>query len=347
LTAQVGGAQLNVSGNNQAAAPGQAFANPVTVTLLNNQGQPIAGATVQFTLTVGSATVPVTALTNANGVATVNVTAGQTPGPVVIRAVYGALTQNINLTVNAAGPVFTASSIVNGAGYQPGISPGAIAVINATGIARDVRGSVTPTSIIGPLPTSLAGVEVLFNGVLAPIYSVNNINGQESVIVQVPFETNPGSAAVTIRVANGGSTIVQGVAIQAVKPAFFDFVDSNSRVYVVALRPDGSYVTSANRARRGETVRVFATGLGQTTPVASTNRAGVRDQNVNAQVIAGINNAGVRLVSAKMVEGSVGVYVVEMEIPADTTPGDARPVAIAVAAPDGTLVYAAGVIPIQ
>jgi uncharacterized protein (TIGR03437 family) len=188
---------------------------------------------------------------------------------------------------------------------------------------------------------------VLFNGVLAPIYSVNNINGQESVIVQVPFETNPGSAAVTIRVANGGSTIVQGVAIQAVKPAFFDFVDSNSRVYVVALRPDGSYVTSANRARRGETVRVFATGLGQTTPVASTNRAGVRDQNVNAQVIAGINNAGVRLVSAKMVEGSVGVYVVEMEIPADTTPGDARPVAIAVAAPDGTLVYAAGVIPIQ
>ena len=347
LTAQAAGSQLNVTGGGQSAAPGQAFANPVTVTLLNTQNQPIGGATVQFTVSSGSATVPATALTNASGVATINVTAGATPGPVVIRATYGSLSQNINLTVTQPGPVFSPASFVNGAGYQPGISPGGIAVISATGIARDVRGSVTPTSIIGPLPTSLAGVEVLFNGVLAPIYSVNNINGQESVIVQVPFETAPGNNPVTIRVAGAGSSTVQGVAIQAVKPAFFDFADSNSTRYVVALRPDGSYVTSANPARRGETVRVFATGLGQTTPVASTNRAGVRGQNVNAQVIAGINNAGVRLVSAQMAEGSVGVYIVEMEVPADTTPGEARPIAIAVAAPDGSLVYATGLIAIQ
>jgi uncharacterized protein (TIGR03437 family) len=327
-------------------AAGQAFPTPVAVTVVNAQS-PVAGATVQFALVSGSAQVPATAVTNANGVASVNITAGGTPGPVVIRATYGALSQNINLTVNAPGPVFNPASFVSGADYQPGISPGGIAVINATGIARDIRGSVTPQSIIGPLPTSLAGVEVLFNNVLAPIYSVNNINGQESVIVQVPFETAPGQASVTIRVAGSGSTTVPGVTIQPVKPAFFHFVDTNSQRYVVALRPDGSYVTTANPARRGETVRVFATGLGQTTPAASTNRGGVRDQNVNALVIAGINNEGVRLVSAKMVEGSVGVYVVEMEVPANATAGDARPIAIGVAGPDGALVYAGGAITIQ
>jgi uncharacterized protein (TIGR03437 family) len=346
LTAQAAASGLAVTtGGGQSAPAGAAF-TPITVTLTNG-AQPIAGATIQFTLQSGSAQVPATAVTNANGVATINVTAGTTPGPVVIRAAYGALSQNINLTVNAPGPVFTASSFVNAAGYQPGISPGAIAVINATGIAKDIRGSVTPQSIIGPLPTTLAGVEVLFNNTAAPIYSVSNINGQESVIVQVPFETTPGNAAVTIRVAGSGSTTVSNVNIQAVKPAFFDFVDTNSTRYVVALRPDGTYITAANPARRGETVRVFSTGLGQTTPVASTNRAGVRDQNVNALVIAGLNNEGVRLVSAKMVEGSVGVYVVEMEVPANATTGASRPIAIAVAGPDGALGYAGGAIPIQ
>ncbi|HYP08534.1 MAG TPA: Ig-like domain-containing protein, partial [Bryobacteraceae bacterium] len=337
---------LTVTGGGQSAAAGAAFSQPITVTVSNGTTA-IPNATVQFSVTQGSATVPPSAVTNSNGVATVNVTAGATPGPVVIRATYGALSQNINLTVNAQGPVFSAASFVSGAGYQPGISPGSIAVINATGIARDIRGSVTPQSIIGPLPTTLAGVEVLFNGVRAPIYSVSNINGQESVIVQVPFETGPGNASVTIRVAGAGETTVSAIPIQAVKPSFFDFVDTNSRRYVVALRPDGSYVTSTNPARRGETVRVFATGLGQTTPLASTNRLGVRDQNVNALVIAGINNEGVRLVSAKMVEGSVGVYVVEMEIPTTATTGDARPIAIGVAGPDGALVYAGGAIPIQ
>ena len=74
---------------------------------------------------------------------------------------------------------------------------------------------------------------------------------------------------------------------------------------------------------------MFAAGLGQTSPAAGTNRAGVRDQNLVATVISGINNKEVvRTVSARMLEGSVGVYVVEMEIPQNAATGPAINLAV-------------------
>ena len=87
---------------------------------------------------------------------------------------------------------------------------------------------------------------------------------------------------------------------------------------------------------------MFAAGLGQTSPAAVTNRAGIRDQNVLANVISGINNEGVRTVSARAMEGAVGIYIVEMEIPENATTGDSRPLAIAMPVPDGALVFATG-----
>ena len=336
-----------VTGNNQSAAMGQNFA-PLSLRVLDAQGRPVVGASVAFQVVSGSATVPASAVTNASGIATTTVTAGQTPGPVVVRATLGALTQTFNLTVRAPGPSFTASSIVNGAGFQPGISPGGLAYITAQGIATGIQGSVLPPTQVGPLPTTLAGVEVLVNNVPAPIFAVSNLNNQESVVVQVPFETAPGVASFTIRTSGGGSTTVDNVAIGVVRPGIFDYVDASNRRFGVALRPDGSYITSTNPARRGDIIKVFAAGLGQTSPAAVTNRAGVRDQNVLATVISGINNEGVRTVSARAMEGAVGVYIVEMEIPENATTGDSRPLAIAIAGPDGALVFANGsAIPIQ
>lgn len=346
-TVTLNAAALQIAGgNNQSAVVGQAFTTPISVRVIDDQNRPIVGTNVAFQVTAGSATVPASATTDANGIAATNVTAGQTPGPVTVAATLGSLSQSFNLTVRLPGPAFTTSSIVNAAGYQPGISPGGIAVISASGIAPNVTGSVTPATP-GPLPTTLAGVEVLFNNVLAPIYSVSNINGAESVNVQVPFETSPGTASVTIRVSGGGSTTVTGVAIQALKPGIFDYVDTNGQRTAVALRPDGSYISAGNPARLGENIRVFAAGLGQTSPSTGTNQVGGRDQNVSATVIAGINNEGVRMISAKLVEGSVGVYIVEMEIPANTTTGAARNVAIAATGADGVAVFAGSTIPIQ
>jgi len=56
---------------------------------------------------------------------------------------------------------------------------------------------------------------------------------------------------------------------------------------------------------------------------------------VLANVVIGVNNEGVPVFSARMMEGVVGVYIVEFEVPAATTPGPDRPFAVAIFPGDG------------
>jgi uncharacterized protein (TIGR03437 family) len=114
------------------------------------------------------------------------------------------------------------------------------------------------------------------------------------------------------------------------------FRDVSGRVYAVATRSDGSYVTSANPAHRGEIIRVYATGLGQTTPPTATNRISQPDQAVNVEIVAGINNQNARVVSAQLLPGTLGVYEVAVEIPQDTTAGPEQPFSFAVRQQDGS-----------
>lgn len=331
-----------LDGDNQSAIVGQQFQKPVSVRVVDAQNQPLNGAVVTFTV-AGPATVASSSVTTGpDGVASTTVTAGNIPGAVTITATSGSASTTFSLTTRLAGPAFTANDVLDGFGYQPGVSPGSIAYIRGRGIATDVRGTVTPGTLIGPLPTQLANVEVLFNNVPAPIFAVSNINGEESVVVQVPFEVQPGPAAVTIRSAGGGATTVNNVNILPLKPGVSTFRDVNGSIYATATRPDGSYVSSSNPARRGELIRVYATGLGQTSPATGTNRVGQVGQRVIANVIAGINHAGVRVVSAELLPGTVGVYMITVEVPADTTPGTHQPFGLAVEGPDGQAVFANG-----
>ncbi|HYO80189.1 MAG TPA: Ig-like domain-containing protein [Bryobacteraceae bacterium] len=338
----VAGAIAATQGNNQPAALiNTPFGQALQVRVTNAQGQALPGASVTFAVTSGSATVnPATVTTGADGTASTNVTAGNTAGPVVITATSGTASATFNLTVRLAGPVFTANDILNAAGFSPGVSPGSIAYIRASGIAPNLRGSTTANNVVGPLPLRLADVEVLFNNVPAPVYAVSNIRNEESVIVQVPYEVAPGRADVTIRTSGGGVTTLSGVEILPVKPGVFTFTDTNNTTYAVATRPDGSYINSTNPARRGEQIRVYATGLGQTSPGTGTNRTGVAGQAVSASLIGGINNAGTRVVSAELLPGSIGVYVVTLEIPADTATGQNQPIGLGVVGTGGNGVFA-------
>jgi uncharacterized protein (TIGR03437 family) len=348
LTTNVTLASLaKVSGDNQTAEINRAFAQPISVRVLDDQQRPLV-AQVSFAVTSGAATVAnATVNSGSDGFASTMVTAGATAGAITVVASAGGMSQTFNLTARLPGPSFSATSFVSAGGFQPGIAPGSIAVVRATGVAPNVRGSVTPPSLVTPLPTKLADVEVLVNNVSAPLYAVSNINGEESVTFQVPFETPPGNVPVTVRVG-GGSTTVNNVEIQPVKPGIFEFIDTNQRRYAVTTRPDGSFVTSDNPARRGEIIRAYVTGLGQTTPPTATNRVGVANQMVAASLVVGLNNEGIRLVSAQLLPGLVGVYEVAFEVPQTTAAGTAAPFAIAAVGANDALIFGNGsAIPVQ
>jgi uncharacterized protein (TIGR03437 family) len=98
-------------------------------------------------------------------------------------------------------------------------------------------------------------------------------------------------------------------------------------------------VTPENPARYGELIRIFITGAGQVSPTAFTGVTGVPGQNVLAPVVVGLNNEGVRLVSAAYLEGAIGVFEIIFEVPQGTPIGPTRPIGVLLTRPGGQFVF--------
>lgn len=76
-----------VSGNDQRTATGRPLASPLRVRVLGSDDQRVAGATVQWSVTQGQATLdPAQSTTNATGDAETRLTIGGTPGSIVVSA---------------------------------------------------------------------------------------------------------------------------------------------------------------------------------------------------------------------------------------------------------------------
>ncbi len=322
--ASIGGIAV-VSGNNQSIVENTAFANPLVVNVTDSNGIAVQNAPVTFSVTSGSATVTTpNPSTDASGNASTTVTAGGTPGAVVITASTSGFNATFNLTVSPPGPANVV--FMNAASLQSGIAAGAIVTIQGDGIAPGVAGVVVPNDIIGPLPTTLAGVSVTFNGTAAPIFSVSNVNGVQQVNVQVPYEVAGLASASVVINTNGGGSGTFTVTLQPYSPGIFTTDVFGVQNYVVAIRPDGSYVSPSNPAHRGEIIIIFVTGAGQTSPPTATNEAGIPNQNIAANFAVGFNNAGTPSISAQTVVGLVGVYAISLQLPDDATTGAQRPV---------------------
>jgi len=354
-----------VAGNNQPAAKeGAAFADPLIVQV-NDNSTPVPGVTVNFAVTSGPATIGATsAVTNAQGQAQVTATAGATPGAVVITASVKSgntsFSQAFDLNVSPQGPII--SAITNAASFQVmSVSPCSLATIFGTGMVDDLQG--VAMAFIEP-QTQVAGVSVAINGVNAPILDVANVNGQQSVSFQMPCETPvsttvPPATVPMVVTAGGAASAPFAVTVSPLSPGIFQFLDTDGATRAVLIRPDGSFVSVTNPARRGDIIRMFVTGLGQTSPPLVTNEFDplVPDANnilvpqvlpVTANLLVGVNNGGVLIVSASYAYGMVGVYEVDFQVPENTATGSSAPFDIIVYQNVNQLFYGNGsLIPIE
>jgi len=334
-----------VSGDAQTTTTGQAFPQPLVVQVTDDRGQPATNQVVSFAVASGSASLSAaSATTNAAGQASVNVTAGGQPGAITIRASLASLTQTFTLTSRLPGPIFGVNNVVNTASNQPGLVPCGITTIFGTGIAPGLSG-VVPANLLGfgGLPLILNGVEVVLDGQTAPVFAVANQAQQESVIFQAPCNLTPGNRiSLTVRVS-GGTTTTNGIPVLRAQPGIFETnPGGGGRRYAAVQRPNGSWVNPQNPAVRGEILRVLVTGLGAVTPATDTNRTGIPGQAVQAPLILGVNDQGVRVVSAEYAVGMMGVYVVSFELPLDASPGTFRNLAVAAEGLSGDLVFSNG-----
>ena len=348
---------LKLSGDPQEAVASTAFANPLVVQVTNG-AQPVPGVTVQFAVTSGSATVITPSVsTDSSGQARTTVQAGPTAGAVVIVASVSGFAQTVTFSLSVRPPGPTITFFSNGAsGRQGDISPCSVASANGTGIAPGLQGAVVP-DYPGPWPFQVANVTIRFHDnatnrdLDAPIYSVANINSQESVTFEVPCEITPGNQTATIRVGSGSATV--NVQIQVVAPGMFQTEDPDRNRRAVVVKLDGSLVWRGNPARSGETLRMYITGAGPLTPAIGTNQVGIQAVSPSTgavedvasfttnQVVVGVGNVGANVRFARYARGFVGVIEVEFDVPENSATNNASPLAIAVSV-GGNLIFGAG-----
>ena len=173
-------------------------------------------------------------------------------------------TVDVSLTVTMPQP--TIMSVLNAASYATGaVSPGELVTIFGTAIgpATPVGAATNPSS--GKLATTIGGVQVLFNGIPAPmIYAAS-----ERVSAVVPYEmASVASPLVWIEYAGQTSNEFE-LTSTTTAPALFTQTWSGSGPGAI-LNPDNSLNGPGNAAAKGSIVQVYMTGEGQTDPPGVT-----------------------------------------------------------------------------
>ncbi len=326
-----------IGGNEQSVPIGAEASESLVVEVQADDGQTIEGVGISFLVAQGDGTVTNPfSRTDAQGRASTGFLAGTTAGPVRVLAIVTnsqSLSQKLatinqaptilaefNLRVTGRAPLVSSLNFVNAASFQPGWVPGSTGTVFGVNLTDALDGAVVAGP--APFPTELLGVKVSVNGIPAPILGVANVNGQEQINIQVPFEIPAPSSATVILENNGTAVTVPGVAIETAQPGIFEaFLDGRSQA--AALHADFSLVTKANPARRGETILLFLTGVGPLATPAATNEAGpVPARQSIFGVAIGLDHAGMANSGAFYAPGLVSVYQINFVVGAEVQAGD-------------------------
>ncbi|MGO9449637.1 MAG: 6-bladed beta-propeller [Candidatus Binataceae bacterium] len=200
----------------------------------------------------------------------------------------------VNLIANAA-----ADSVATG-----NVARGELISIYGTNLSTSLGANFTPTSPV----LSLGGASVMIGGIAAPITYAS----PTQLDVQVPFEIADGVPSVNITVTAAGATSA---------PYMLNVVAADLGMAYCQVGTQIFNVTQANTAivtaTSGSVVAIVAFGIGSVTPAVASGVV-TPSGTFNALVTPTVtmNGASVHVSSAVLANGSVGVYVVSVTVPA-------------------------------
>ncbi len=216
-----------------------------------------------------------------------------------------------------AGPVITSAGLVNGASFGR-VAPavGSIASLFGSNLASS---TVKAGSL--PLPTTLGGVTLRLNSVAAPLFFVSP--GQ--INFQIPWELLGQTQASLTVSKDGVTTIPVTVDLAFFSPGLFSTSKDGTGQGAI-LDAQGRLVDASNPARAGEVVQMFCTGLGATNPRVTSGQPGPAAEplaRVAVPVEARVGGRAATVHFAGLAPGFVGLYQVNVEIPAGVELGPA------------------------
>ncbi len=172
-------------------------------------------------------------------------------------------------------------------------APAIAAIVNSAGSGA---APVAPGSLVSVYGTNLAagtaGSEVLISGIAAPLLSV----GPAQINVQIPYEIEPGTAAVVVLRGESASASV-ALRIQKTAPGIFG--------------------ADPNPFTPGSVLILYATGLGPTEPPVATGVVAplAPSSTPTLPLSATLGSQPASVLTAQLVPGLVGVFSVTLQLP--------------------------------
>jgi uncharacterized protein (TIGR03437 family) len=223
------------------------------------------------------------------------------------------------------------NAVTNAASYSAqAVAPGAIVSLFGASLSAG-----TTQSSAAPLPTVLGDTTVTFNGIPAPLYFAS----PQQVNAQVPFEVAAGNAIAEV-VSQSGIALTQ-LTVGAVGPGIFTRDGSGTGDAALIDAVTGALVTSSQPIAAGAYLAIYCTGLGAVTaaitgdvppspPPETTVKPTVL---IDGQTIPPPTWAG-------LAPGFVGLYQVNVQVPAALTPGSHRLQLVVNGAASNTVTFA-------
>jgi uncharacterized protein (TIGR03437 family) len=257
----------------------------------------------------------------------------------------------VNLRVNDTSvynaPAASTSTTVNGASFEAGASS-AGALVSSFGAGFPAGTTVDSPVTAFPLPTTLNGVSVRVNGVLAPLLYVGvgpqfGAAGAFQINYQLPFETTPGVAFVEV-LNNGTAITSEFLTIQPSMPGVFS-ANQNGQGQAIALNQDNVRNASNRPEARGRVLQIFTTGSGADLlnsitrqPIALATGAAVpiplsiNDPLYITSFTPTVTLGGVpaAVEFSGLTPGFVGLWQINVRIPANAPTGNEVPLVISV-----------------
>ena len=234
-------------------------------------------------------------------------------------SISGATVLGINVALQAptfSGPgVYIDPTRVQNAGssapFTAGIAPGELIFIYGTNLAPSAQADATT-------PFTLGGVQVTVNGRPAPIYFVSP--GQ--IYVLVPFGTVEPIAAIQV-INNGVASNPVTAFVNQTAPGVLTN-PSGGLGHALVEHADYSLVTPDNPAKIGETLQLFAVGLGNVTPAIADGvpSSGSPPNLVSNSIKVFVDGVLASVTLAGLAPGYAGLYQINFQVPTGIGTGD-------------------------
>ena len=221
-------------------------------------------------------------------------------------------------------PLPAISGVANSEGGQPGASAGTYVSIYGSNFA--VNGSAAAIwsdyVVNSQLPTSLAGVSVSMGGKAAYVYYVS----PTQINVLAP-NLGTGNLSVTVTTPAGTSAPFS-ITSSAVQPAFLvlwptTYVLATDTNYNILAKNGTVSGLTTTATKPGETIILWGTGFGPTTPPAPLGQAVPSDQAYRvAGVTVTIGGTPANVIATALSPGNAGLYQVAITVPLGLAGGD-------------------------